>query len=423
MLNTSMMRIVLLTETFSRKMGYLETLLPKYLARLGAQVHVISMDLPPYYWLKDFGETYGHFCEELQAGSVEACDGYTLHVLAHKKVAGYMRMDGLRRKLRLIRPDVVQTMSVIGWIPLDAASYQPLLGYKLFTGCHTTASVFPLATRRLPWWNKSRLQCSLARAIPGRLVSCFSEKCYAVTEDCAHIASSFFGVPPHKVDLMYLGVDTEYNYPVATDAAAKERLLLRRKLGFNEEDIVCICTGKFTGEKKLFLLAESVEQLKARGEPFRALFIGNGPERRMLQKYSSSTIVDFMPFSEVGQYYRAADIGVWPGNESTSMLDAAACGLPVVVSDQVVYRAPVNGNGLTFKSDSVEALMDVLMKLREPQTRQSFGSSGALRMAREFSWQAVAMRRLGDYKTALGSNGSLNPEIREDRLSRPIGSR
>jgi glycosyltransferase involved in cell wall biosynthesis len=130
----------------------------------------------------------------------------------------------------------------------------------------------------------------------------------------------------------------------------------------------------------------------------------------MLQKYSSSTIVDFMPFSEVGQYYRAADIGVWPGNESTSMLDAAACGLPVVVSDQVVYRAPVNGNGLTFKSDSVEALMGVLMKLREPQTRQSFGSSGALRMAREFSWQAVAMRRLGDYKTALGSNGSLNPK-------------
>jgi glycosyltransferase involved in cell wall biosynthesis len=418
-----MIRIVLLTETFSKKMGYLETLLPKYLARLGAQVHVVSMDLRPYYSMKGFHETYGSFCEELQAGSVEACDGYTLHVLPHKKIAGYMRMRGLGKKLRSLRPDIVQTMSVIGWIPLDAAFYQPLVGYKLFTGSHTTASVFPLATRQVPWWSNSRLRCSLSRTFPGRLVSCFSRKCYAVTEDCAHIASRFFGVPPQKVEIMYLGVDTEYNYPVGSEAAAKDRLLVRHKLGFDREDIVCICTGKFTEDKKLGLLAESVERLRARGEPFRALFIGNGPEKRMLQRYSSSTVVDFMPFSNLGQHYRASDIGVWPGNESTSMLDAAACGLPVVVSDKIVYRAPVNGNGLTFRSNSMEDLMGVLMKLRQPETRHNFGSSGAIRMAREFSWHGVATRRLADYETALGSKSSLNLEIRKDRFSRELSSR
>ena len=411
------MRVALISDVFAKNMGYLENLLPKYLARLGVDVHVIAMDLPPYYWMNGHQATYAGFADGPQAGSVEVLDGYTLHVLPHARVAGYMRMVGLREKLSALRPQVVQTTAVIGWNALAAALYQPLFGYKLFTGSHTAASVFPLATRHFPWWSKARLQCSLARTLPGYLVSSFSEKCYAVTEDCAQIASSFFGVPSWKVELMYLGVDPEYNYPVASETAVQERLLLRRQLGFNTEDIVCIYTGKFTQGKKLFLLAESVEQLRARGEPFRALFIGDGPEGQMLRKYSSSTITGFLPFSKLGQYYRAAEIGVWPGNESTSMLDAAACGLPVVVSNKVVYRAPVNGNGLTFESDSVEDLVGVLMKLRQPETRQSFGSKGAVRMAREFTWQAVAMRRLADYKSALGIRGSLNLEVSDGRFS------
>ena len=85
-------------------------------------------------------------------------------------------------------------------------------------------------------------------------------------------------MPRHKVDLMYLGVDTEYNYPVATEAATKERISLRDKLGFKEEDIVCICTGKFTEEKKVFLLAESVRQLNAKGAHFEPCSLEMDPK-------------------------------------------------------------------------------------------------------------------------------------------------
>jgi glycosyltransferase involved in cell wall biosynthesis len=416
-------RVALLSDVFAKNMGYLENILPKYFARLGVDVHVITMDLPPYYWMNGHKEAYAGFVDGLRAGSVEVLDGYTLHVLSHAKVAGYMRMVGLREKLSSLRPQVVQTTAVIGWNALAAALYQPLLGYKLFTGSHTAATVFPLATRDVPWWNRSRLECSVARTLPGWLVSSVSEKCYAVTEDCAQIATKFFGVPQRKVELMYLGVDPEYHYPVTSEAIAAERLSLRQELGFSAEDIVCIYTGKFTQEKRLHLLTEAVDRLRAKGQPYRTLFIGDGPDAAMIRKYSSSTITGFVPFSKVGQYYRAADIGVWPGNESTSMLDAAACGLPVVVSSKVVYRAPVNGNGLTFENDSVEDLMNVLMKLRETDTRRGFGTKGAARMARDFSWQAVAMRRLADYKTSLGSNGSLPQEVRDGRLSGELESR
>ena len=34
-------------------MGYLENCLPKYMARLGAEVDVVSTDLPPYYQMNE----------------------------------------------------------------------------------------------------------------------------------------------------------------------------------------------------------------------------------------------------------------------------------------------------------------------------------------------------------------------------------
>jgi hypothetical protein len=42
-------------------MGYLENMLPKYLARLGAEVDVITTDLPPYYQITEFAKTYKEF--------------------------------------------------------------------------------------------------------------------------------------------------------------------------------------------------------------------------------------------------------------------------------------------------------------------------------------------------------------------------
>jgi hypothetical protein len=59
------MRVVFLSDVFARNMGYMENIFPKYLARLGVEVHVIAMDLLPYYWMEKFSETYGGFSEQL----------------------------------------------------------------------------------------------------------------------------------------------------------------------------------------------------------------------------------------------------------------------------------------------------------------------------------------------------------------------
>ena len=52
------MRVVILSETFAKQMGYAGSMLPKYLARIGVDVHVVTTNLPPYHNMENFNNTY-----------------------------------------------------------------------------------------------------------------------------------------------------------------------------------------------------------------------------------------------------------------------------------------------------------------------------------------------------------------------------
>jgi glycosyltransferase involved in cell wall biosynthesis len=398
------LRVALLCETFSKKMGYLQYLLPKHLALLGVDMHVITMNLPPYHQMKDFYETYAGFNDrsDLKPGTIEKLDGFTLHVLPHKRVGGYMRMAGLFRKLRALQPDVVQTTTNINWVGIDAAVGRLFLGYRLFTGCHYHASVFPLAQCESEIWNLDRIRCFLTRGLPGRFVSLLTEKCHAITPDCADVAVRFFGVPRKKVDVCPLGVDAQLFFPISSDPQRLEAADLRQELGFEQDDIVCVYSGRFSEEKNPLLLAKSIHFLTGQGERYRGLFIGNGAQAADIRSCAGCVVHDFVPVFELGNYFRAGDIGVWPTQESMSMLDAAACGIPIVANDTMSATERLDGNGLAYRLNDQEDLVRALLALKTRESRKKLGVEGARKMLQEFSWEAIARRRLRDYEVSIG---------------------
>ena len=83
------------------------------------------------------------------------------------------------------------------------------------------------------------------------------------------------------------------------------------------------------------------------------------------------------------------------------MLDASACGLPIVVSDRI--RAPhrVEDSGVTYREPDVDSLGEALLRLGDPDVRAEMGRVGAHRMAQELSWDQVATRRAADYERSL----------------------
>jgi glycosyltransferase involved in cell wall biosynthesis len=400
------MKIVILTETFTRRMGYIQTILPKYLARQGHEVHVVTMPFPPYYQLRDFKETYGQFTgeEPIVPGMTESVNGYTLHVVAAERKLGYLRMVGLQRKLAEIRPDVVQTWVSVGWIALDAARMKRSCGYKLFSGNHNAMST-GYESLALCGSLTERTKRFITRFLPGRYSSHAVERCYAVTVDCAEIAWRYYGVERKKVEIMHLGVDADYFYPARSSLENEERETIRALLGMYPDEIVCIYTGKMTDEKNPFILAQAVCRLREMGKPYSAVFIGNGVQSERIRTMPHCRTLDFMHFSKLAAYYRASEIGVWTGNESTSQLDAAACAIPIIISDAVIYREHVDGNGLVFRHSNVESLVSKLCELESSQERSRLGQRGAEKMHRDFSWDSVARRRLLHYREALEHKG------------------
>ena len=397
-------------------MGYLQNLLPKYMARLGTETHIVASNLLPYHQRDDFARTYGKFSggSETEPGTVGTYEGCALHILGHRRVLGHIRLQGLRAKLRAIRPDVVQTMTNVGWIGLDAALGKATLGYKLFTASHHHASVFPLAAKSLPVWSAERMRCLASRTIPGALVSLATEKCYAITGDCADVAARFFGVPRSKLEICPLGVDTELFHPAVDHGGFTKSDLLRGELGFSGNEVVCIYTGRFSEDKNPLLLAKAVAHLALRGEPFRGLFVGDGTQARAIASFPACVTRPFVPVRELGDYYRAADIGVWPTQESMSMLDAAACGLPIVANDTMSAPERLDGNGLAYRLGDWRDLARVLLVLRDRDARRRLGDCGARKMELEFGWDSIAQRRLRDYEAALGGKKS-SPENRTSR--------
>ena len=402
------MRIVIISDWFSEKMGYAENCLPKALAALGHDVHVVTTDAQIYFDSPDYAATYEPFIgPAVVSTGVKTLDGYTLHRLPHAHWRGRLRIAGLYGLLKEIRPDIVQTFEVGNLSTLEAALAQPRLGYRLFLESHVHASVFGKDWRVAS--KKRRLKRAGYRHVVGAFISGRSRKCYPISEDAAEIAIGLYGIARSKVEVCSLGVDTELFRPPASVQAIATRREIRARLGYEEGDVVCIYTGRFAAPKGPQVLADAIAQLAGAGEPFKGLFVGGGTDAEVsgLRASAGCQVVPFMPSRDLPPYYWAADIGVWPKQESTSQLDAAAAGLPIILSDQITVLERVAGNGLTYRQGDADDLAERIRSLASPAIRRELGAAGSDKMRARFSWLQIAENRARDYAGSLSEKGPL----------------
>lgn len=396
------LKIAFITDVYSENMGYVENFLPKAMAKLGHEVHVIASTAQVYFNSPDYKKTYEPFIgPNIVKPVVRQIDGYTLYRLPLKQTVrkNIVRMKGFEDLLTKIHPDIIQTFDVYAFSTYDAALFAKRQHIRLFTESHTHASVFN------PKKIKIRLRHWLL-GFPGKLkiIDEVTVKHYAIAEDVAKISASFFKVSPQKTETQSLGVDTDFFQPVITDKDREERRSYREKSGFKMEDIVCVYTGRFTSDKNPGCLAEAINRLQNEGHIHnKALFVGNGTpdDVAFIQSMKGCIVHPFVKVNELSPYYRLADIGVWPKQESTSQLDAMACGLPIIVSDKVGVKERVDGNGLFYEENNSKDLAEKILQLNDSFMRKHLGERGLKKIQNQYSWEAIAKKRIKDYREAL----------------------
>jgi glycosyltransferase involved in cell wall biosynthesis len=393
------MIIVYVVETYTDGLGYIDNILPREFARSGMEVHVVTCRLPPYYqfnedFFGDVGKAGGTASEEV------TMEGLKIHTMAYGWVGKRVFMRRLHQLLRKIAPDVVVIRGIASPIYGQVIFSKLFLKFRIFSSAGLAYTAFPESIRCSPSFSIPRLQNFLVRYLPGQIYSYFTRRCVASSDDGAKALVEFYGIPAQKISVISLGVDTELFSPVDDEVSLMERRSVRAEIGFSEEDVVCIWTGRMTGQKGLAILAQAVEELRADGWNFRALFVGDGPESAQLDGFGGSLHIPFVRWDALPPLYRAADMAVWPRSITTSTLDASACGLPVIMSDREAAVERWEGMGCAYVEGSVASLKLKLLEFVNLDVRTFVGRNAVETMRSKFSWKSICAQFLALFERA-----------------------
>ncbi|MBS0212198.1 MAG: glycosyltransferase family 4 protein [Proteobacteria bacterium] len=386
------MKIAYVVETLTNGLGYIDNVLPPELAKLGAEVHVLTCRLPPYY-----ARSAAHFGvmlnTQIEPNEV-VCEGVTIHTLKFRFIGRRVVMRGLCKKLREIQPDAVIVRGISSIVLGQVIFIKLVLGFRLVTSTGQSYSAVPVSIRKCRKYSLAGVKSYWSRYIMGRLFSLFVTKCVPSVDDGGEALVEFYGVPRSKLQTIPLGVDTRRFFPVGDAASIDERARVRSNLNIENDEIVVIWTGRMEMSKGIDLLAAAVQSLFEKGWSIRCVFVGDGPAAVTLSGYSRAIHVPFMPWIELPAYYRAADIAVWPHGITTSTLDASACGLPVIMSDTEKAKERWQGIGMVYDDGNVESLMAAIFSFCDDRHRHNVGARGSTLMRERYSWPNIARQFL-----------------------------
>ncbi len=410
------MKIVFISPWFSENMGYSENLFPKAIAKHGHEVHLITSNAQVYFNSPDYKKIYEPFLgpSTVECTTKEIC-GFMLHRLPYYELKGRIRnkisisgigIRNLNTALLNIKPDIIQTFNIAEIPTLECARYSRKHNVIFFTESHMHASVFRKNNKKTFTEKLSALLNKINPAI--RLIINQMEICYPIAQDIAEIVETFYSIPKKKIKIQSLGIDTELFTPVQTSEQENERNKIRSSFGFTNTDLVCIYTGRFTKDKDPFCLADAVAYINEKRSDVKALFLGSGTEKDIeyIKSKKGCYIHPFVKVTLLPSYYRAADLGVWPKQESTSQLDAAACGLPLILSNKIEVHERVSGNGLLYEEGEFIDMAGKIMELFDKSTRKKMSIIGIDKVIKSFSWEAISREREKDYYNALGLGNS-----------------
>ena len=185
------------------------------------------------------------------------------------------------------------------------------------------------------------------------------------------------------------GVDVDWFHP---DRIAECRKTNNAQPGTASNDLTVLFVGSEFRRKGLDLLIPALD------DNMRLLIVGRGERleqyRKLAASCGASKRVEFVGQvdGDMRRYYALADVVVLPSLREAfgmSILEAMACGLPVVVSPAAGVACLIEEGKTGFLAGHVGALHGALLRLQDGALRKNMGRLARL-VAEEYSWDRAA---------------------------------
>lgn len=210
------------------------------------------------------------------------------------------------------------------------------------------------------------------------------------------------GVSPTKVASIPNGVDTHKFFPV------KDKTECRRTLDLPCDAFITVFTGRLVRRKGLDILLRSWVQVVHRVPRCLLLVVGSdahqrdgisGAARQFVEENSLNSQVCFLGAQEnVAAYLKCSDLFIFPARDEgeglpNALLEAMACGLPVIASDIRANRGIIEDkkNGLLYPTEEFEALTAAILMLNhDASMRQALGENAHRTIREKYTIETVA---------------------------------
>jgi len=265
-------------------------------------------------------------------------------------------------------------------------------------------TVHDLAFLLYPECAEASLRAYLEKTVPRSVHR--ADYVVADSENTRNDVICLLGVPPERVTVVPGGVDPVFK-PVEDPARLAA---LRQTIGLDETTPYILFIGVIEPRKNLMGLIEAFDILKSRRSLPHKLVVagrrgwlsGGTMERAERSPHRSDIIFPgFIPDGELPTLYSAAEAFAFPSHYEgfgLPVLEAMACGTPVVASWASSLPEVVGDAGMQIDPDDPERLASALELLAlNPEMRADFGARG-LERAALFSWDAAAKVMLDVYR-------------------------
>jgi glycosyltransferase involved in cell wall biosynthesis len=202
------------------------------------------------------------------------------------------------------------------------------------------------------------------------------------------------GAQPEHVRVFANTIDVE-EFGRRVDGLAARRSELRSSLGVDADDLLVLSVARLAREKGLDVLLRTVAAV---GDERLVLVVaGDGPERARLERAASElgvrlVLVGDVDWERIAELYVAADVfALLSEREPWAVVvnEAAACGLPLVLSDRVGAAHDLlrdGENGTLVPAGDVPAAASALRDLAgDPELRRAQGARSR-ELAREWGY-------------------------------------